>query len=137
MARVDLTDIAGIGPAAAAELRRAGIADAESLAQAPASALEAIRGFGSVRSAAVQSAARALLAAIRPPKAAKKKDKKVRKDKRKKRDKKKRDKGKKRDRKGAKDKKRKKRDKKKNQKGKKDDKGKRGGKGKKSKKDKK
>jgi NAD-dependent DNA ligase len=60
MAKPTLTDIPGIGPATAADLRKAGFRTLESLAKASAGAVEAVQGFGAVRAARIKKAAGAL-----------------------------------------------------------------------------
>lgn len=55
-----LTDITGIGPAAAALLQAAGFASAEDVAQSTPDALSTVRGFGPARSATIIKSATAL-----------------------------------------------------------------------------
>ena len=60
MARLTLADVPGIGPATAESLRAAGIRGVAGLANAPAEKIEAVRGFGPARAAAVKKAAQAM-----------------------------------------------------------------------------
>ncbi len=55
--QMPLTQVAGIGPAAAEQLTAGGIKNAQELAQADISIITAIPGFGEVRAARVKQAA--------------------------------------------------------------------------------
>ncbi len=59
-----LTQVSGIGPAAAEQLNAGGIKSAEELAQADVSTITAIPGFGEVRAARAKRAAADALANI-------------------------------------------------------------------------
>lgn len=62
-----LTDVTGIGPAAAKNLEAGGIVDARALAKASEDKISEIPGFGPVRAAQVIAAAKALLTMDQSP----------------------------------------------------------------------
>jgi len=62
--QMPLTQVAGIGPAAAEQLTAGGIKNAQELAKADISTITAIPGFGEVRAARVKQAAADAIAKI-------------------------------------------------------------------------